>query len=152
MKRLVITTVALASLSACASTPAAKSPAEMILGSWTCSAESEGVTTNAAVNYLKGGKATMDAKIAVNQGGMALNVTGVGEGSWEFLSDGKLRESVTKMAVTGGKAGANDVPIAMIQPMMDQMVVNQSTTSTAVITPTTMTSTDENGVVTSCKR
>lgn len=152
MKRIAVATVALITLGACASTPAAKTPSELILGKWNCKASSEGVTTEAAITYLEGGAATMDANVGINQGGMAIALTGKGDATWKFLPDGKLQETINKLTVTGGKAGGNDVPVAMIQPMVDQMVVNQSTTSTTVITATTMTSTDADNVVTNCTR
>mgnify|MGYP000553034635 CR=1 FL=1 len=152
MKRILIAASALVALGACASASGAKDPSEMILGTWTCKANSEGVTTEAVVTYVKGGTATMDAKVGLTQGGMAMNITGKGDATWKFLPDGKIEEKITKLTVSGGKMGKTDVPIAMVQPMVDQMVVNQTVVSTTVITPTTMTSTDENGVVTTCAR
>jgi hypothetical protein len=152
MKRILFGTAALVALGACASAPAAKTPAEMMLGTWTCKAESEGVTTNADVTYLEGGKTTMKAKVGVVQSGMVIDIDATGDATWKFLEDGKLQETITGMKVISGKMGGNDVPVAMIQPMVEQMVVNQSSTSTAVITPTTMTSTDDDGIVTSCTR
>lgn len=152
MKRILVATVALVSLGACASAPGTKTPAEMILGAWKCKASSEGVNTDAVITYIAGGAATMDAKLGVNQGGMAITLDGKGEATWKFLPDGKIEEKITKLTVTSGKMGGRDVPLGMVQPMVDQMVVNQSVTSTTLITPTTMTSTDDNGVVTSCTR
>ena len=155
MKRVLIATVALA-LGACASgsgsTSGAKMPAEMILGKWNCKATAEGVTTDAAVTYLAGGTATMDAKVGVNQSGMAIDITATADASWKFLEDGELVETITKMTVTGGKMGGQTVPPAMIQGMVEQMVVNKPTTSTAKITETSFVSTDDSGTVTTCTR
>ncbi len=152
MKRIVVAAVALASLGGCASAPAAPTPAEMILGTWMCKATSEGVNTDAVITYVAGGAATMDARLGVTQGGMAISLDGKGEATWRFLPDGKIEETITRLTVTGGKMGGRDVPLAMVQPMVDQMVVNQPVTSTTVITPKTMTSTDGEGVVTICAR
>ncbi|HPI49123.1 MAG TPA: hypothetical protein PLH23_12705 [Hyphomonadaceae bacterium] len=153
MKRILLATVALA-LGACASGPgtSAKTPAELILGKWNCKATAEGITTDADVTYLTGGKATMDAKVGVSQSGMAINILAKADASWNFLPDGKLEETITKMTVTKGTMGGNDVPPAMIQGMIEQAVVNQKTVSTAVFTDTSFTSTDESGTVTSCTR
>ena len=155
MKRVLIATVALA-LGACASgsgaTSAAKTPAEMILGKWNCKATTEGVTTDAAVTYLAGGTATMDAKVGVSQSGMAIDITATADASWKFLEDGKLVETITKMTVTSGTVGGQTAPPAMIQGMVEQMVVNKPTTSTAKITDTSFVSTDESGTVTTCTR
>jgi hypothetical protein len=152
MKRIVIAAVALVSLGACASTPAAKSPADMILGTWNCKAESEGVSTDAVITYVKGGTATMDASVGVKQGGMAIDLAGKGDASWKFLPDGKIEETITRLTVTSGKMGGNPVPVGMIQPMVDQMVVNQPVKSTVVFSDASFVSTDEEGVVTTCTR
>lgn len=152
MKRILAATIVLA-LGACATAPAApKTPADLLLGKWECKAASEGVTTLAQVDYLAGGKSTVDAKVGVSQGGMAIDIVAMAEGSWKFLDDGKFQETVTKMTVTSGKMGGQDVPPAMIQPMVEQMVVNQTVTSTVAISETSFVSTDTDGVVTTCTR
>ena len=152
MKRILAATVVLA-FGACATAPAApKTPSDLILGKWNCKATAEGVTTDAVVTYLEGGKSTLDAKVGVNQGGMAIDIRATAEGNYKFLEDGKVQETITKMTVTSGKMGGNDVPAAMIQPMVEQMVVNQTVTSTATITETSFVSKDEDGTVTTCTR
>lgn len=154
MKRILAAAIVL-TLGACASAsaPAAfKAPADLILGKWNCKAAAEGVSTDAVVTYLAGGKSTMDAKVGVNQGGMAIDITANGEGSWKFLEDGKLQETVTKLTVLSGNMGGQTVPPAMIQPMVEQMVVNQTVTSKATISETSLVSTDSDGVVTTCTR
>ncbi len=153
MKHVVFATVALA-FGACASgtAPAVKTPAEMILGKWTCKAAAQGISTDAVVTYLAGGAATLDAKIAIAQGGMAVDITATGEASWKFLADGKLEETITNVTVVSGKVGDNNVPPATIQPIVDQVVVNETSTGTVVFNDTSFTSTDEDGVVTTCTR
>ena len=151
MKRILLATFALA-LGACASAPTARTPAEQILGKWNCKATTEGITTDAAVTYLEGGKATMDAKVGVTQSGMAIDILATADASWAFLPDGKLEEMITRMTVTKGTMGGNDVPPAMIQGMIEQAVVNQKTVSTATFADTSFTSTDESGTVTTCTR
>ena len=97
MKRVLIATVALA-LGACASgsgsTSGAKTPAEMILGKWNCKATAEGVTTDAAVTYLAGGTATMDAKVGVNQSGMAIDITATADASIVSTAGGHAMDRI----------------------------------------------------------
>ncbi len=151
MKKLLIATIALAA-GACASAPAAKTPAEQIAGVWSCKTSSEGISVEGTNTYAPDGKAAGDAKVNVNQGGMAIDIVATTESTWKFLEDGKLQETVTKMTVKSGKMSGQDVPPAMIQGMVEQMVVNQTVTSTVVFGDSTMTFTDQDNVVTSCTR
>lgn len=151
MKRILLAAAAL-TLGACASSPAAKTPADMILGKWNCKATAEGITTDADVTYLKGGAATMDAKAGISQSGMAIEILATADASWNFREDGKLEEMITRMTVTKGTMSGQDVPPAMIQPMVEGAVVNQKTVSTAVFSDNSFVSTDEAGTVTTCTR
>lgn len=151
MKKFLIATIAL-TVGACASGPAAKTPAEQITGIWNCKTSSEGITVAGTNTYSPDGKATGDATVNVNQGGMAIDIVATTESNWKFQEDGKLMETVTKMTVKSGKMSGQDVPPAMIQGMVEQMVVNQTVTSTVVFGEGTMTFTDQDNVVTSCKR
>lgn len=151
MKRILLAAAAL-TLGACASSPAAKTPADMILGKWNCKATAEGITTDADVTYLKGGAATMDAKAGISQSGMAIEILATADASWNFREDGKLEEMITRMTVTKGTMSGQDVPPAMIQPMVEGAVVNQKTVSTAVFSDNSFVSTDEAGTVTTCSR
>ncbi len=155
MKRILLATAVLA-LGACASSggeTAAKTPADMIVGKWTCSAAPEGIQSDAVVDYIKGGAAKVDAKLAVEQGGMAIEILATGDATWTFLPDGKLEETITALNVTKGTMNGNDVPPAMIQGMIQQSVVGQKTTANVVFSDDGFVSTDEgSGTVTTCKR
>ena len=161
MKRIVFAPIVLAlgamALGACASsggaTSAAKTPADQILGKWTCTAAPEGVASEAVIDYAKGGKATVDAKLSVNQSGMAVEILAKGDASWVFLPSGKLEETITSLTVTKGTMNGNDVPPAMIQGMIQQSVVGQKTTSAVVFSDNGYVATDDgSGTVTTCKR
>jgi len=158
MKRVLLTPVLFAlALGACASsgsgTTAAKTPADMILGKWTCTATPEGISSEAVVDYIKGGTAKVDAKLGMNQGGMAVEILANGDATWAFLPDGKIEEAITSLTVVKGTMNGNDVPPAMIQGMIQQSVVGQKTTSTIVFSDNGFVSTDDgSGTVTTCKR
>lgn len=160
MKRILLAPVLLTfgvlALGACASSgeaAAPKTPAEMILGKWTCTATPEGIASEAVVDYQKGGAAKVDAKLSVNQGGMAAEILATGDATWAFLPDGKIEETITALNVTKGTMNGNDVPPAMIQGMIQNSVVGQKTTATVVFSDDGFVSTDEGtGTVTTCKR
>lgn len=143
-------------LTACATTPAEKTPAEKILGAWSCHAESQGAVVDGKFDYMTGGKATADAEMNVDASGMKVWIAGDLNATWGFQPDGNLIETVTGLKVTQAKMDGKDIPpmaiSAMVQPMVDQMVVGKASTSTVVFDGATMTSTDEEGVVTTCKR
>lgn len=156
MKRMIVATLGVLALSACASTPAVKTPAERILGTWTCHAESDGSLVDGVLTYETGGKAKGDTAMDVDASGMRVKLTGKVEATWGFQPDGKLIETMTSLKVLTAKMEDRDIPPAMIgsmvQPMVNQMAVGQSTTSTVVFDGDTMISTDDKGVATTCTR
>lgn len=149
MKRAVIAVAVL--VASCASAP--KTPAEMLLGKWQCETDSSGVTIKGPFTYVAGGKSAFEASVAGEVGpGMKLDMSGAGEGTWTFLPDGKLEEMITKLTVAKGQVGGQDVPLAMLQGMTDQMIVNQKIASTVEIAPASMTMTSSDGATTNCTR
>lgn len=155
MVRILLGTAAAIVLAACASTP--PGPAEQILGKWTCTAEQEGMSVNATTTYVKDGTTSGVATVGVQAPGSKIEITADVVSTWGFAADGKLKETVTSMkvksATMGGEPMAPAMVATMVQPMVDEMVVGQGSTSTVVFDGATMTSTDEElGAVTTCKR
>lgn len=155
MIRSAVALLTIASVTACASAPA-PSPATQILGTWTCTSAAEGMAVAATLDYAADGTVKGQAKMDSKMQGMDATITGDLTASWEFLPDGKLKETITALTVksasmAGQAAPASMIP-TMIQPMVTQSVVNQASISTAVFAADTFTSTDEDGVVTNCKR
>ena len=52
-------------VSACASAPKTQTPAEMLLGQWSCEVTNGDITTKGDVTYLPDGKATIKATVAL---------------------------------------------------------------------------------------
>lgn len=141
-------------VSACASTP--KGPADQILGTWTCNAASQGAVVDGKFTYMTGGKTQANAAMDIDAGGQKIWLAGIIDATWGFQPDGKLIETIVGLKVNAAKVGGKDLPApavgAMVQPMVDQMIVGQSSTSAVAFNGATMTLTDEKGVVTTCKR
>lgn len=154
MLRMCLGLTGLLLVSACASTPTG--PANQILGVWTCHAESQGAIVDGRFTYLPAGKTQADASMDVDAGGQKIWLAGIIDATWGFQPDGKLIETIVGLKVNRAKVGGKDLPApavgAMIQPMVDQMIAGQSSTSTVAFEGTTMTLTDDKGVVTDCKR
>lgn len=156
MVRVAIACLALSALGACASGPSAESPQQKILGNWTCETDADGMKVKGDFTYLANGLGEGIANVDVDGGGMAISLVGDVNSTWGFAEDGKLNEKVTSMKVTSAKMSGQDIAApmiaSMIQPMVDEMVVGQTSNTTVVFGDGTMTTTTEDGVVTNCKR
>ncbi len=154
MKRILIGMISALTLGACATAP--KGSAGQILGVWTCHAESQGAIVDGKFTYATGGKTQADAAMDVEAGGQKIWLAGVIDATWGFQPDGTLIETIVGLKVNAAKIGGKDLPApaigAMVQPMVDQMIVGQSSTSTVAFAGPTMILTDDKGVVTTCKR
>lgn len=150
MKRLSFAMLVL--VSACASAPKTLTPAEMLLGQWSCEVSSGDITTKGVVTYLPDGKATIKANVALAVAGQAAVIEGAGESGWAFVADGKLQETLTSLTVSSGTLGGKPVPTAMIQPMVNNNLLNKATTSTATITSKKMVLDAGDGSPKTCTR
>lgn len=153
MTRIAIVMLAFAA-SACASTPKEKPLSERILGLWNCTATADSVSTKAAVTYLDGGKSKLDATVTLTFAGQAAEIKGAGDATWTVLPDGRLEDTVTALTISGGTVAGNPVPVPMIQPLVQQAIVGQKSTSAVAFDDKarTMTLTDDKSNVTSCSR
>lgn len=153
MIRTTSLAVLVSGLAACASAP---TPQQQILGKWTCESASEGMAAKGAFEYLADGTIKAEGVLDSEQGGMPASVTADIAGTWRFLEDGRLEETITSMkvksATMSGMAAPKNIIDSMIQPMVNQMVVGQATVSTPEFAGNSYTSTDEDGVVTTCRR
>jgi hypothetical protein len=154
MLRALLGLTGLLLVSACASTPTG--PADQILGTWTCNAASQGAVVDGKFTYMTGGKTQANAAMDVDAAGQKIWLAGIIDATWGFQPDGKLIETIVGLKVNAARVGGKDLPApavgAMVQPMVDQMIVGQSSTSAVVFGGATMTLTDDKGVVTTCKR
>lgn len=140
---------------ACASAPSTAENSQ-IVGRWTCSTSADGMSVAGVFDYLADGTVKGDAKMDSEVEGTKVSLTGDIVATWEILDDGKLKESITALTVKSANLGGQPAPPSviptMIQPMIEDSVVGQSSTSTVVFTADTFMSTDEEGVVTNCTR
>jgi hypothetical protein len=155
MIRILSSSVLAIGLVACASGPSAGTGAQ-ILGKWTCSTAADGMAVAGVFDYLADGTVKGDAKMDSEVEGTKVSLTGDVVATWQIQGDGKLKETITSLKVKSAVMGGQPAPPALIptliQPMIDDSIVGQSSISIVSFAGNTFTSTDEDGVVTSCAR
>jgi hypothetical protein len=155
MIRIAISSVVLAALGACGSTPEPRTPQQMIMGKWTCETESENITISGVFDYQANGLAQSQSSIGVDAGAVKIALTANADSTWGFGEDGKMTEMVTAMrlisATMAGQPMPTDMVESLVQPKIDG-VVGQSSTSTVVFGENSFTSTTDEDIVTTCKR
>jgi hypothetical protein len=153
MKRAVLG-IAFALLAACATTPPKpKTPAEMLLGKWTCETKSSAVAITAVMTYLPDGKAAGDISVASANPTMMFAATGKVDGGWKLLeNDTKLEQTITNVTIAGAKMNDQTIEPAMAQAMIGPSLAGQSSVTTMKLDDKTLTLTDATGNVTNCTR
>jgi hypothetical protein len=155
MVRLAFATMTCIALAACSSTPAVETPQQKVLGKWNCATESDNIAISGVFDYQANGLARSSSNIDVDAGAMQIALTADADSTWGFGEDGKMTEKVTAMKLTSAKMGGQDMApgmvASMVQPMIDA-VVGQSSTTTVVFGDNSFVSTTEEGIVTTCKR
>jgi hypothetical protein len=148
MVRIFAGVAAAVVLAGCATTP--PTPQQQIVGSWMCKTSSDGAVVDGAVNYRAGGTGT--AKVTVAMADVGMQMTADAESSWSIRADGKMEETITKATATSGKMGGQDVPLPMLQEILNEMV-GEASVSTFEVTANTLVLVEEDeGVTTSCTR
>jgi hypothetical protein len=155
MVRIAVGTMALAVMAACSSAPAAQTPQQMILGKWNCATDADNIAISGVFDYQANGLATSSSNIDVDAGAVKIALTADADSTWGFDADGKMTEKVTSMKLTSAKMGGQDMDKDMVdslvQPMVDG-VVGQSSTTTVEFGDNSFVSTTEEGIVTTCTR
>lgn len=155
MARIAFGTMALALMAACSTAPAPEAPQQRVLGKWNCATESDNIAISGMFDYQANGLAKSSSNIGVDAGAMQIALTADADSTWGFNADGTMTEKVTAMRLTSAKMDGRDMPPDMVaqlvQPMIDG-VVGQSSTTTVAFGEDSFTSTTEEGIVTTCKR
>lgn len=155
MVRIAIGTLAFAAMAACSSAPMAQTPQQKIVGKWNCATDADNILISGAFDYRPDGLATSSSNIEVDAGAVKIALTADADSTWGFDADGTMVEKVTAMKLTSAKMGGQDMDKgmvdALVQPMIDG-VVGESSTTTVVFGENSFVSTTEEGIVTTCKR
>jgi hypothetical protein len=91
----------------------------------------------------------------VDAGAVKISLTSDADSTWGFNADGTMTEKVTAMKLTSAKMGGQDMDKDMVdslvQPMIDG-VVGEFSTTTVTFGENSFVSTTEDGIVTTCER
>lgn len=154
MVRMISGVLAAVVLSACATTP--QSPQERILGPWSCSLDMSGLKGSANLTYAPGGTSSGPISFSGEAEGIEVDITGDVEASWEFLADGKLRESITdfsiKTASFDGEVMSPAMIAGMIEPMLAETITGGESIAEVTFEGNTMTLTGDGADPTLCTR
>lgn len=155
MFRIAIGFVALGVMTACATAPEVQTPQQKMIGKWNCATDTDDIAISGVFDYQGNGLATSSSNIDVDAGAVKIALTADADSTWGFDADGKMTEKVTSMKLTSAKMGGQDMDPSMVaslvQPMVDG-VVGQSSTTMVEFGDNSFVSTTEEGIVTTCKR
>jgi hypothetical protein len=155
MKRLAFALAAAALIAGCASAPKPLTPAQMLLGTWTCEGSvAQTAKVNGQMTYVAGGTTTFHLNLSGGQGALMIDAAGDGDGTWVLSPDNKqLTASVTSLKIATAKLNGKDVGPALVQGMANQLLVGQSTTTGITVTKTSLTLAGSDGsAATTCTR
>jgi hypothetical protein len=155
MRRLILASAVSFLLAACAtSPPKPKTPAEMLLGRWSCETRTSAVAISSNMTYSPDGKAV--GEISVGSAGnptMMFAATGKVDGSWKLIeNDTKLQQTLANVTITGAKLNEQVIEPAMAQSMIGPSLAGQSSVTTMKVDDKTLTLTDTTGTATNCTR
>jgi hypothetical protein len=159
MKRLALAAslpCVLAALAAgCASAPKPLTPAQMLVGSWSCEgAFQQSAKIKGDMTYVAGGTSTFHINLTGGQGAFLIDAVGDGAGTWALSPDNRqLTSSVTSLNIASAKLNGKDVSSQLVQGMANQLLVGQTVQTGVAITPTSLTLTQSDGSpATTCSR
>jgi hypothetical protein len=154
MVRIFTGIVAAGFLSACATTSLA--PQERVLGPWSCAVDMGGLAGTAQLTYRPDGTTTGPVSFKGEADGIDMDITGDVTSTWEFLADGRFRETVTgftiKTAAFDGEVMSPALIATMIQPMIADTLEGQESITDVTFDDGTMTLSSDSAEPTICSR
>jgi len=154
MVRIFTGIVAAAFLSACATT--SLTPQERVLGPWSCAVDMGGLAGTARLTYRPDGTTSGPVSFKGETDGVDMDITGDVTSTWEFLADGRFRETITgfiiKTAAFDGEVMSPALIAAMIQPMIAETLEGQESVADITFGDGTMTLSSDGAEPTRCSR
>ncbi len=143
MMRLAVLAIAALAAAGCASAPKPATVAEMLTASeWGCTTGIEGDDALLFVTYKPDGSTSLRGKAKLAMQGTQLELEGDGDATWTLVDDQTLKETMTRLTLSDVVVGGMVMSPTTIQPMVNQYIVGQSTTSKIEFTEYTMSLTN----------
>lgn len=137
-------------LAACASVPAA--PDQLILGKWSCSANTPDGRISGPMTYLDDGTTAFTLTMESTEGGASVIVVADGSSTWKLPGDGTIEEQIASLKIRSAKMNGMDIPPAMLGDVEDEMLDQEQSSSTIELSNRDMVLVDKEGTRTVCKR
>lgn len=131
--------------------PKPPTPAEMLVGAWSCETAAGPATIRMKPTYKADGTASIDLAISGGGGAFTVEAAGTADGKWQLLeSDTKLQQTLSGLKLTSVKVNGADMDPAQAQGMIAPYIAGQSATAAVEIAPTSLVLTGD--AKTTCSR
>ncbi len=151
MKGLMVVAM-VAGLAACASAPDTRTPEEMIVGTWNCTATNPDGNIGGPMIYKADGTTSFTLTMTNQAQGVNMVAKVEGTASWRLPEPGIIVERMTKVNVTSAVVNGQDVTTSLASTIEDAMLGNEAAPSKLEIAPRQMRQVDPVGTVTACTR
>ena len=141
-----------AGLAACASTPDARTPSEMIVGTWNCTATTPDGTIAGPMTYKADGTTTFSLTMTNKAQGISLVAKVEGSAAWRLPEPGVIVEKMTRLNVLSAVVNGDDVTAALADSIEEEMLGKEAAPSKLEVAPRRMTQMDPVGTQTTCTR
>lgn len=150
--KIVMAAAMAAGLAACASAPETRTPSELIVGMWNCTATTPDGTIAGPMIYEANGTTVFTLTMTNQAPGMSLVAKVEGTAEWRMPEPGVIVEKMTTLKVNSAVVNGNDVTAGLAESIEDAMLGKEAAPSKFEISQRRMTQVDPVGTQTTCTR
>lgn len=130
----------------------AQAPSELILGQWTCSANTPDGLVSSQMNYNSGGTTSSVLILTSGAGESRIEAILRLQSTWRIPGDGTLRERATEVEVVRFTFGGEPLDESAKDVLIEDLTSDEAMSSSLKITADSMSMIDNDGTRTLCMR